>query len=185
MAQQPDLDGKRDLARHFGIHGDMRTPFKVLLKELEGEGFIARKRKADPPHRAPARGDRRSTSPPTPIPKTSTPSPRNWDEDEGEPPRVERAAAPRTPASCPGPATASSPASSATADRCRTTPRKAMKILEKPRRGQIGIVRMDDDGARLIPVDRKQKEMRIPAGDLGGAKRRRSRRGRGQASPAG
>ena len=27
MAQQPTLDGKRDLARHFGIHGDMRTPF--------------------------------------------------------------------------------------------------------------------------------------------------------------
>ena len=46
---------------------------------------------------------------------------------------------------------------------------KAMKILDKPRRGHIGIVRMDDDGARLIPVDRKQKEMRIPLGDLADA----------------
>src|SRR5690606_39029217 len=39
-----------------------------------------------------------------------------------------------------------------------------------PRRGQIGIVRMDDDGARLIPIDRKNKEMRIPLGDLLDAK---------------
>jgi ribonuclease R len=44
-----------------------------------------------------------------------------------------------------------------------------MKILDKPRRGQIGIVRIDEGGARLVPVDRKQKEMRIDAGDLGGA----------------
>jgi ribonuclease R len=41
-----------------------------------------------------------------------------------------------------------------------------MKILDKPRRGHIGIVRMDDDGARLLPVDRKEKEMRIAGGDL-------------------
>src|SRR5262249_41225817 len=34
MAERPELDGKRDLAKHFGIHGDMRTPFKVLLKQM-------------------------------------------------------------------------------------------------------------------------------------------------------
>ena len=43
MASRPDLDGKRDLAKYFGIHGDMRTPFKVLLKELEGEGIRIQK----------------------------------------------------------------------------------------------------------------------------------------------
>src|SRR5690606_33982939 len=45
MSAHPELDGKRDLAKHFGIHGDMRTPFKLLLKEMEGEGFLARSRK--------------------------------------------------------------------------------------------------------------------------------------------
>ncbi|MEQ1771693.1 MAG: ribonuclease R, partial [Devosia sp.] len=45
MAQHSDLDGKRDLAKHFGIKGDMRTPFKVLLKEMEGEGHLSRTRK--------------------------------------------------------------------------------------------------------------------------------------------
>ena len=47
---------------------------------------------------------------------------------------------------------------------------KPMKILDKPRRGQIGIVRIDDGGARLVPVDRKLKEMRIDGGDLGEAR---------------
>src|SRR5690606_21659221 len=47
---------------------------------------------------------------------------------------------------------------------------KPMKVLDKPRRAHIGIVRRDEEGARLIPVDRKQKEMRIPMGDLGDAK---------------
>ena len=46
MSENPDIDGKRDLAKFFGIKGDMRTPFKVLLKDMESEGFIARKRKA-------------------------------------------------------------------------------------------------------------------------------------------
>jgi ribonuclease R len=45
-----------------------------------------------------------------------------------------------------------------------------MKILDKPRRGQIGIVRLDDEGAQLVPVDRKQREMRIESGDLGEAR---------------
>ncbi len=47
---------------------------------------------------------------------------------------------------------------------------RPMKILDKPRRGQIGIVRLDEGGARLVPVDRKTKEMRIDAGDLGDAR---------------
>src|SRR4051812_14772477 len=46
MASRPDLDGKRELAKYFGIHGDMRTPFKLLLKEMEGEGVLTRTRKA-------------------------------------------------------------------------------------------------------------------------------------------
>src|ERR1700742_2214154 len=46
MAEDPGLDGKRDLAKRFGIKGDMRTPFKVLLKQMEADGFIARSRKA-------------------------------------------------------------------------------------------------------------------------------------------
>src|SRR4051812_22731274 len=83
MASRPDLDGKRDLAKYFGIHGDMRTPFKLLLKELEGEGFIARTRKTI----------RRTATLPQvttlDIPADADPDdlhayPAQWDDDEGE-----------------------------------------------------------------------------------------------------
>jgi ribonuclease R len=168
MAQQPDLDGKRDLARHFGIRGDMRTPFKVLLKELEAEGFIARKRKEI----------RRTAHLPAvtvlDIPSDADPEdlhafPANWGEDEGEPPRVV-VLSPKNARVVPGPGDRILARIESEGDPLPHYTARAMKILEKPRRGQIGIVRLDDDGARLVPVDRKQKEMRIPAGDLGDAK---------------
>ena len=180
MASQPDLDGKRDLAKYFGIHGDMRTPFKVLLKEMEGEGFIARTRKtirrtATLPQVTVARHSR-----PTPTPTISTPIPAQWNDDEGEKPRVTRAAAASDARVVPAPVTASSRASTPATGRVPDYTAKPMKILDKPRRGQIGIVRIDEDGARLVPVDRKQKEMRIDGGDLGDGPRRRPGRGRRQ-----
>ncbi len=87
MAENPSLDGKRDLARYFGIHGDMRTPFKVMLKEMEGEGFIARTRKQIRPTAAlpavtvldiPADAD----------PDDLHAYPAQWNDEEGAPPRV-------------------------------------------------------------------------------------------------
>ena len=45
MANEPQLDGKRDLARYFGIRGDMRTPFKTLLRDMERDGLLVRNRK--------------------------------------------------------------------------------------------------------------------------------------------
>jgi len=162
MAKFPDLDGKRDLARHFGIKGDMRTPFKVLLKEMEGEGHLARTRKQI----------RRTAALPAvtvlDIPADADPDdlhayPAQWNDAEGLPPRVAVKSSSRV-APAPG-------------DRilARIDPgegelphyiARPMKILEKPRRGQIGIVRLDEDGARLMPIDRKTKEMRIDTGDL-------------------
>ncbi len=168
MANAPQLDGKRDLARHFGIHGDMRTPFKVLLKELEGEGFIARTRKSI----------RRTATLPQvttlDIPADADPDnlhayPSQWNDDEGEKPRVsivQGKAARVVPA--PGDRilaridAGDGPLPAYTA--------RPMKILDKPRRGQIGIVRIDESGARLVPIDRKTKEMRIDSGDLGDAR---------------
>src|ERR1700748_2379684 len=87
MAENPGLDGKRDLAKRFGIKGDMRMPFKVLLKEMEAEGFLTRSRKTI----------RRTATLPAvtvlDIPTDANPEnlhgfPANWNEDEGERPRV-------------------------------------------------------------------------------------------------
>ena len=168
MANAPGLDGKRDLAKHFGIRGDMRTPFKVLLRQMEADGLIARTRKAI----------RRTATLPAvtvlDIPIEADPEhlfayPANWNEDEGERPRVE-VVQPKAARVAPGPGDRILARIDAGEGPVPHYTARAMKILDKPRRGQIGIVRVDDDGARLVPVDRKQKEMRIAAGDLGEAR---------------
>jgi ribonuclease R len=168
MAERPDLDGKRDLAKYFGIHGDMRTPFKVLLKELEGEGFIARTRKSI----------RRTATLPQvtslDIPADADPDnlhayPAQWDEAEGEKPRVTVVVTGNARV-VPAPGDRILARIDAGDGPVPTYTAKPMKILDKPRRGQIGIVRIDDGGARLVPIDRKTKEMRIDGGDLGEAR---------------
>ncbi|HLV84042.1 MAG TPA: ribonuclease R [Devosia sp.] len=164
LAKQPDIKGKRDLAKMFGIRGDMRRPFKAMLAELEGEGVITRTRKAL----------RRTAALPhvtvLDIPLDADPDdlhayPAQWNEEEGEKPRVTVLGG-RDARVAPAPGDRILARIDAGEAEIPVYTAKAMKILDKPRRGQIGIVRMDDDGARLLPVDRKLKEMRIPLGDL-------------------
>ena len=168
MAEDPGLDGKRDLAKRFGIKGDMRTPFKVLLKEMEGEGFLTRTRKSI----------RRTATLPAvavlDIPVDADVEnlhafPATWnEEEEGERPRV-------TVVTPPNARVVAGPGDRILAriemgdGPVPVYSARAMKILDKPRRGQIGIVRIEPDGAVLEPVDRKQREMRIERGDLGEA----------------
>lgn len=164
LAQQSDIKGKRDLAKVFGIRGDMRRPFKAMLAELEGEGVITRTRKAL----------RRTAALPhvtvLDIPSDADPDnlhayPAQWNEEEGDKPRVTVLQG-RDARVVPAPGDRILARIDAGEADIPVYTAKAMKILDKPRRGQIGIVRMDEDGARLIPVDRKNKEMRIPLGDL-------------------
>jgi ribonuclease R len=164
LAEQSDIKGKRDLAKVFGIRGDMRRPFKALLAELEGDGVITRTRKAL----------RRTAALPhvtvLDIPTDADPDdlhayPAQWNEEEGDKPRVAVLQG-RDARVVPAPGDRILARIDAGEADIPVYTAKAMKILDKPRRGQIGIVRMDDDGARLIPVDRKNKEMRIPLGDL-------------------
>ena len=168
LAQQSDIKGKRDLAKIFGIRGDMRRPFKAMLAELEGEGIITRTRKAL----------RRTAALPhvtvLDIPSDADPDdlhayPAQWNEEDGDKPRVVVLGG-RDARVVPAPGDRILARIDAGTDEVPLYTAKTMKILDKPRRGQIGIVRMDEDGARLIPVDRKQKEMRIPLGELLDAK---------------
>ncbi|HTN62456.1 MAG TPA: RNB domain-containing ribonuclease, partial [Devosia sp.] len=164
LANTDDIKGKRDLAKLFGIRGDMRRPFKAMLAELEGEGVITRTRKAL----------RRTAALPAvtvlDIPADADPDdlhafPAQWNDEEGERPRVTVLSG-RDARVVPAPRDRILARIDAGEADIPAYTAKAMKILDKPRRAQIGIVRMDNEGARLIPVDRKQKEMRIPAGDL-------------------
>jgi len=168
LATEPGIKGKRDLTRVFGIKGAQRTPFKLLLKDMEREGLLARSRKTL----------RRAAELPSvtvlDIPADADPEdlhawPASWDPEDGEKPRV-RVDTGRNARVAPAPGDRIL----ARIERSDGFPpeylARPMKVLDKPRRAQIGIVRLDDDGARLVPVDRKQKEMRIPAGDLGDAR---------------
>jgi ribonuclease R len=164
LAEQSDIKGKRDLAKVFGIRGDMRRPFKAMLNELEGEGIITRTRKAL----------RRTAALPhvtvLDIPTDADPDdlhafPAQWNEEEGDKPCVQVLSG-RDARVVPAPGDRILARIDAGESDIPVYTAKAMKILDKPRRAHIGIVRMDEDGARLIPVDRKQKEMRIPLGNL-------------------
>ncbi|KKB78074.1 ribonuclease R [Devosia soli] len=168
LAQDADIKGKRDLAKVFGIRGDMRRPFKAMLAELEGEGVITRTRKAL----------RRTAALPhvtvLDIPADADPDalhafPAQWNPEEGEKPRVEVLVNSDSRV-VPAPGDRILARIDAGDGEIPFYTAKPMKVLDKPRRGQIGIVRMDNEGARLIPIDRKQKEMRIPLGDLGDSK---------------
>ncbi|MDF2798530.1 MAG: rnr, partial [Devosia sp.] len=155
-------------AKLFGIRGDLRKPFKAMLAELEGEGVITRTRKAL---------RRTAALPPVTvldIPTDADPDdlhafPAQWNDEEGERPRV-RVYQGRDARVVPAPGDRILARIDAGEGEVPAYTARPMKILDKPRRAHIGIVRMDEDGARLIPVDRKQKEMRIPMGDLGDAK---------------
>ena len=45
VAAHPDATAKRDIAKAFGIKGAERIELKRLLKELEGEGVLERRRR--------------------------------------------------------------------------------------------------------------------------------------------
>ncbi len=168
LGELPSTSGKRDLVKAFGIAGDMRVPFKALLREMEEEGLIARSRKSL----------RRATELPSvtvlDIPSDADPDhmiahPASWEEADGERPDV-LVLAPRGARVVPGPGNRILARVERGDGAVPTYTAKAMKVLDRPRRGEIGIVRLDDHGARLVPVDRKSKEMRIDTADLGEAK---------------
>lgn len=168
LDEHSDLSSKRDLTRYFNIKGDARVAFKKRLKELEGEGIIARRKKEL----------RKTASLPSvsvlDIDRDSDPDyliayPAKWDDREGEAPQI-LIKMERGDRTVPGPGErvlariekqpGQTPAYSA----------RTLKILSAPRKASIGVMRMDDGGARLVPVDRKQKEMRIRTNDIGAAK---------------
>ena len=168
VADFPELSNKREIARHFGIKGDDRVALKSMLRELEAEGLLARSRKTI---RVPTELPAVTV---LDIPLDADPDnlhafPAKWNDDEGEKPRV-AVIVTRNARVAPAPGDrilARIARGEGTAPRYSARP---MKVLDKPRKADIGIVRRDEDGARLVPVDRKQREMRIPLGDLGEAR---------------
>ncbi len=165
LANDKTIKSRRDLGRAFGIKGEMRTPFKLLLRGMSKQGLIGKISK------------NQSSSNILPsvsvleIPKQANPEelyayPLQWRGQEAEKPKIFLNFSKNTRVS------------PAAGDRILAKIKyengqysaSPMKVLDKPRTNQIGIISLDDNGARLIPIDRKQKEMRISAADLNSAK---------------
>ena len=166
---------KRDIARAFGVTGEAKADLKLLLKDLQNEGAIARGRKTlQAQGRLPAivvadvaERDRDGELVAKPV---------EWDED-GPPPRilVRRSRAKRDAAPAPGlgarvlmrvefnpDAEGKEPAYSG----------RVVKILEKLKARVFAVFQRAEDGSgRALPVEKRaaQREFLVPAAFAEGA----------------
>jgi len=167
ISDNPTLTSKRDIAKAFGIKGADRIELKRLLRELEDEGHLAKRKKT---YRDPDK------LPPVSVLEVSEISPDGdlfarpleW-QGEGEPPRVLFLAKTGDPALKIG-------------DRilCRMTEVQeddhAYQARLIRRIGQavhriLGIYRKGAEGGRVVPIDKgADKEWMVPAGAGEGAK---------------
>lgn len=167
ISDNPTLASKRDIAKAFGIKGSDRIELKRILRELEAEGNLAKRKKT---YRDPDK------LPPVAVLEVSEitadgdlfAKALEW-QGEGEPPRILFVAKAGDPALQPG-------------DRilCRMTEVKGEGLDYEARLirriGQaahriLGIFRKSAEGGRVMPIDKgADKEWMVPAGATEGAK---------------
>ncbi len=171
IAENPDLTGKRDIAKAFGLNGDDRIWLKDLLRDLQDEGLLTKERKRlarvgalahvvvldifarDPDGGLLAR-------------------PSEWNEAFGEAPvvaiRISRGASGPQPGI--GDRILAKTFATDDADGPAYTGR-VMKVFEKRAAAVLGVFRVLGDGSlRIEPVERRQPEMTIDKEFQNGAK---------------
>ena len=167
IAEHPGQSGKREIARAFGVTGSDRIPLKQLLKGLAEEGVVEKS------HR---RLKRREDLPAVSVLTVASrdrdgellAEPAEWPEELGPPPRIVVTANRARQAPAPG-----------IGDRvlARLTPdpegaysARVIKILDRKPATVLGVLRQGPGGARIEPVDRKQKELIVDPDGIGKAK---------------
>ena len=171
IAENPDRAGKREIAKAFKLKGDDRVALKHLLRELEEEGLLEKRRK-----RLVAPGALPHVAVLDIIARDADgiliAIPTEWDEKHGS-------AAPRVAIRDPR---GKLPRAPGVGDRvlARTFPAdeddgvaytaRVMKLFEKARTHVLGVLRRGDDGAFTVdPVERKQPQFIIEQDQLNGA----------------
>ena len=167
--------GTREIARAFGLKNADRAALKRILRELEGEGTLARRR-----------GKIHQTGELPPVTVLDIIArdangeligvPSEWDEDKsGTPPRVIIATSTRAHAGAQGTigdrALVRVARNADDAENAAYTGR-IIKVLDRARQRLLGIFRALPDGSgRMVPVDKKQvgRELTIAKDDAGGA----------------
>jgi len=166
IRSNPGETSKREIARAFGVKGADRIPLKAMLKELQANGDIVKDRK----HLRD-----RDALPPVTVLRIEGPDamgdlialPAQW---EGEEPAPRILMAPR-----PGePALGAGDRVLARIARGGEGAAYTGRLIRRIGHGQqkiLGIFRMTEDGARILPVDKKSsREYRVAQGETGGAK---------------
>jgi ribonuclease R len=167
ITENPTLTSKRDIAKAFGIKGAARIDLKRILKELEAEGHLEKRKKT---YRDPDR------LPPVSVLKIQEISPdgdlfakpMEWQGDGVEPLVL---VVPR----------ASDPAlgvgdrvlarvQEVRGEEFHYTARLIRRIGHNPRK-VLGVFRKGSEGGRILPIDKGDgKEWLVPEGAAGGAK---------------
>ncbi len=166
IRENPAAAGKREIARAFGIRGADRVELKRLLRELEDEGHVEKRRRRVRPA---------GTLPPVTVLEVLTSDgdgdlfakPQKWEED-GAPPRALIRPKRGDPALGQGDRILAKVRPVSGEDH-EYEARLIKKIAASERR-MLGIFRAGHEGARLMPIDRRSdREWVIPAGDTDGA----------------
>ncbi|MEP0520369.1 MAG: ribonuclease R [Hyphomicrobiales bacterium] len=175
IADNPGNAGKREIAKAFGVKGADRIGLKRLLREMADEGTVQRRRK--------------KLSRPGEVPSVTVlhvfardddgellAKPDKWDENQdGNPPLILLLRSPRDRGPAPGigdRVLAKLTREGETQPKKPTHTGKLIRVLEKERGPTLGILGFDSEGKpRLIPVDKKQKELIVHASDAAKAKK--------------
>ncbi|RYH04315.1 ribonuclease R [Salipiger sp. IMCC34102] len=167
LSDNPTQTSKRDIARAFGIKGALRVDLKRLLREMEAEGTLTKRRAS---YREPGR------LPPVSVVEVTGPDadgdliarPLEWTEDT-DPPRILMALRQSDPALGVGDRILA---------RLTATPgeehayqgRMIRRIGTNPQR-ILGVFRAGSEGGRVMPIDKgSDKQWTIPAGATNGAR---------------
>jgi ribonuclease R len=167
--------GKREIARAFGIQGGDRIWLKQMLKDLEHEGVVDRRRKSV---------SKAGQLPPVIVADVTgrdrdgelLASPEEWDEAHGDAPKIlvttPRKARPSQPVPGVGDRVLLR-LERLTEDGKHRYAGRVIKVIGKQRQQVLGIFRASPaGGGRLVPVDKKARgaEIAIPPGAEGDAK---------------
>ncbi|SHJ46293.1 RNAse R [Aureimonas altamirensis DSM 21988] len=167
IAENPTRATKRDIAKAFGIKGDMRAALKDILNDLQAEGLLEGGRKSySTPGARPAIGvlDVRSRDDEGGL----LADPVSWNEDElGETPRFRL----RQPSSGPAAGVGDRVLAHLDYDADGGPSARVIRVLDRRKALALGVFRSRrGGGGRVEPVERQQPEFMVAADDVKGAR---------------
>ena len=166
ITAHPTLTAKRDIAKAFGIKGAARIELKRVLKELEDEGHLSKRKKT---YRE------RDNLPPVTLLQMMAPTsdgdlfarPIEW-QGEGEEPIVLMNLSPSDPALGYGDRVLGK-VQAVQGEQYQYVARIIRRIGEAPNR-VLGVFRKTAEGGRIVPIDKSGKEWMVPEAGVHGAK---------------